>query len=114
MIRPAAIVALCLALVLSSWTMAVARGHAAAPGSQMVICTGYGLVTVTLDAEGNPTGPVLPCPDCVVTLAALPAGPVMLPVPALRRARPGRRPSPALRAGRPRRGRRARGPPGGA
>lgn len=114
MIRLRFLAGLLLALVLgvSSVTMAVARGHASAPGTAMVICTGYGLITVTLDAEGNPTGPVHPCPDCVVAMAALAVAPSLPPVLPLRRgraARPLSRPAPAAR---PRRARRARGPPG--
>jgi hypothetical protein len=65
---------LALVLALASQTMAVARTHAAQPGLTMVICSGYGVTTVTLDADGNPTGPVHPCPDCLSGLAlALPA-----------------------------------------
>lgn len=114
MIRLRSIAGLLLALVLglTSGTMAVARGHAAAPGEAMVICTGYGLVTVTLDADGNPTGPVLPCPDCVAALAALPAGPAALPVLPQRRARAARPPRRGPVPARPCRSRPARGPPG--
>lgn len=63
-VRP--ILALCLALVLSltSVTMAVARGQATG-GMSMVICSGYGVVTITVDEHGNPAGPVHPCPDCL-------------------------------------------------
>jgi hypothetical protein len=49
---------------LASVTMAVARGQAAGM-SQITICSGYGVVSITLDAEGNPVGPVHPCPDCL-------------------------------------------------
>lgn len=45
--------------------MAVARG-AANPVDHMVICTGLGLVTVHLDAQGNPVGPPHICPDAIV------------------------------------------------
>jgi len=62
---------LILALAAGSVSMAVARGHAAAAagGSTIVICSGYGVMTITLDADGNPTGPVMPCPDCLAGLA---------------------------------------------
>lgn len=114
MMRMRSLFGLVLAVVLgmSSVTMAVARGHAAAPGTEMVICTGYGLVTVTLDAEGNPTGPVHPCPDCVMGLAALPVGPALAPALPLRAARAGRPARRCVPPSRPRRARRARGPPG--
>lgn len=51
-------------LVAGSLTMAVARGHMAA-SSQLVICSGYGVITVTLDARGNPVQSVHACPDCL-------------------------------------------------
>lgn len=59
-------------LALTSVTMAVARGHAPAVG-QVVICSGYGIVTIAVDADGNPTEAVQPCPDCVAGQSALPA-----------------------------------------
>ncbi|RUS65055.1 hypothetical protein EGN72_01745 [Pseudorhodobacter sp. E13] len=71
--RPFALVLLCLALVASSVTMAVARGQALAlsrGGTTLVICSGYGVTTLSLDAGGNPIGPVHPCPDCLAGLAA--------------------------------------------
>lgn len=107
-------VLLALVLAITSVTMAVARGHAAAAagGTEMVICTGYGLVKVTLDAEGNPTGPVHPCPDCVAAGAALVPQPALGPAyagPAARRTRA--RPAPRRRAGRALRPYHARGPP---
>lgn len=57
----------CLALVIAatSLTMAVARGQVST-GDSIVICSGYGAVTITLDAQGNPVGPVHICPDCVL------------------------------------------------
>ena len=83
LLRPFSAVLLILALAVGSVSMAVARGHAAAAagGSTIVICSGYGVMTITLDAEGNPTGPVMPCPDCLagLALAALPAE-ISLPV----------------------------------
>lgn len=72
-LRPFALFLLCLALVAGSVTMAVARGQAAAlsgGGTTLVICSGYGVMTVSLDAEGNPVGPVHPCPECLAGLAA--------------------------------------------
>ena len=53
--------------------MVVARGQAAAlsqGGTTLVICSGYGVMTVTLDDEGNPVGPVHPCPQCLAGLVA--------------------------------------------
>ena len=64
--------ALILALVLGlgSLTHALAR-HQAAGAQTMVICTGYGLVQITLDANGNPVEQTLPCPDCILGAGAL-------------------------------------------
>ena len=50
---------------ITSQTMAVSRGHAAATG-QIVLCTGAGLQTIQIDAEGNPTQGGHYCPDCVL------------------------------------------------
>ena len=55
-------------LAVTSQSMAVARGAAAATG-QMVICTGSGTTTVYTDAEGVPTTAPHICPDCIVSLA---------------------------------------------
>jgi len=53
----------------------------APPAGQMVLCTGAGLVSVHVDAEGNPTGAPHLCPDAVPGfLVALPlAEPLPLP-----------------------------------
>ena len=65
---PVLAVVLSVVLALGTATMAVARGQAAGGGDSVVICSGYGVVTITLDANGNPTGPVHPCPDCLAGL----------------------------------------------
>jgi len=62
--------ALAFAIALSSIGHASARNQA--HGAQtLVICTGYGLVRIIMDADGNPVEQTLPCPDCVVTPVAL-------------------------------------------
>ena len=73
---------LVLMLALSSVTMAVARGQVSVGGT-IVICSGYGVVLVALDADGKPVGPLHPCPEClaggaaiVVPQMALPARPL--------------------------------------
>jgi hypothetical protein len=68
--------------------MAVARGQAVAlthGGTTIVICTGYGVMTVALDDQGNPIGPVHPCPDCLAGMATYlsPNSVVILPVASL-------------------------------
>jgi len=65
--------------------MAVARGQAVAMskgGTTLVICVGYGVMTISLDDQGNPIGPVHLCPECLAGLAAyLPPGlPRLLPI----------------------------------
>ena len=67
-LSPGAALALVAVLALTSVTSAIARGQAPAV-DQAVICTGTGVVTVALDAQGNPTGMAHPCPDCTLTLA---------------------------------------------
>lgn len=52
-------------LALVSVTMAVARGHAASVRGEITICSGYGVVSIAVDGQGNPVGPVHPCPDCL-------------------------------------------------
>ena len=65
------LISLVLVLVAGSVAMASARHQMRASG-EVVICTGYGLTTIVLDADGTPVEslPIL-CPDCVPGLAAL-------------------------------------------
>lgn len=44
-------------------------------GITLVLCTGAGTQTVTLDANGEPVLPMHPCPDCVaaITMQDVPA-----------------------------------------
>lgn len=63
---------LCLTLALliavTSQQMAMARAATHDAAGQVILCTGQGVVTVTLDANGEPMGPVHICPDCALTL----------------------------------------------
>lgn len=73
LLRPFGFATLCLALILGSLSMAVARGNATAlsnGGITLVLCSGFGYRTVSLDAGGNPIGPLHPCPDCLAGLSA--------------------------------------------
>lgn len=63
----AAVMAVTLAL--TSLTMAVARGQTRIAG-EIVICTGYGVTTISVDENGDPTGPVHLCPDMVLAMMA--------------------------------------------
>ncbi|MDP1667939.1 hypothetical protein [Phaeovulum sp.] len=62
-----------MALVLgaSSVTMAIARGQTRAAG-EVVICSGYGLTTIHLDAAGNLVESVLICPDMALAMFVAP------------------------------------------
>lgn len=84
-LRPFGLMMLCLALFAGSIFMVAARGQAAAlscGGTTLVICSGYGVMTVTLDDQGNPVGPIHPCPDCLAGIAAYlaPDLPLVLPI----------------------------------
>lgn len=60
---------LVVVVALTSLTMAVARGQTRVAG-EIVICTGYGMTTITVDENGQPTGPVHLCPDMVLAMMA--------------------------------------------
>jgi hypothetical protein len=82
LIRLFALWFLAACLASTSVTMAVARSAAKVHYS-VVICGMEGVVQITLDAQGNPTGPMHPCPDCVAGVAmALPlvAGATLRPL----------------------------------
>lgn len=73
------LISLVLVLVTGSVAMASAR-HQMRGAGEVVICTGYGLTTITVDAQGNRIpGQVILCPDCVPGLAALTDTAVALP-----------------------------------
>jgi len=86
--RSAFALILALTVALASVGFVQAR-HMAAGAQTMVICTGYGLVQITMDADGNPVERTLPCPDCVVVpLAMVPeTARFALPVPTFVHAR---------------------------
>lgn len=79
-LRTIAIALLALAVMASSVTMAVARSQPR-PIGEMVLCTSYGMVLVGVDAQGQPTGPMMPCPDCVLSVAGLTDAGTALPQP---------------------------------
>ena len=66
-------------VALSSVAMAAAR-HQPFGVDRVTLCTEFGLTEVTLDAQGNPVGPMPPCPDCTAPgFAALPASAGLAP-----------------------------------
>lgn len=87
MTRRHPIISLILAIVLglTSVTMAVARSEMLG-STETVICAGYGVVSLTLDAEGNPTGPAHHCPDCLTGAAT-----ALWPTPSAQPVRPATR-----------------------
>ena len=60
---------LALVLALTSVTASVARAQAAG-STDIVMCSGYGIVTVSVDESGNPTGPIHDCPFCLAAMGA--------------------------------------------
>lgn len=68
--RPIFAFFLAMVIGLGSLTHALAR-YQAQGAETLVICTGYGLVQVTIDADGNKVEHTLPCPDCLPATAAL-------------------------------------------
>ncbi|MCV2864885.1 hypothetical protein [Defluviimonas sp. WL0075] len=86
--RSAAAVAVSLALILTGWAAAFARGQVTdGHGQVLVLCAQGGLVQVTLDSQGRPTGESRLCPDLAANLMAALSAPLpdaALPRQALR------------------------------
>ena len=68
-LRSLGVILLALAVMAASVPMAMARHHGGAVGT-VELCTGTGMITLRIDADGNPAGPEVPCPDCMPALAA--------------------------------------------
>lgn len=98
MIRRLPLVLLCLVFALTGYTTAPARSQMA-QGDAIVICSGYGIVTIVVDGNGDPLGSVHPCPDCILHMAVvLPPGAPTVLRPATR-AEPFRAQAPGQAAG---------------
>ncbi|MCT4558296.1 MAG: hypothetical protein N4A61_09580 [Pelagimonas sp.] len=65
-LRPLAGATLALVLLLTSLTVAAARGQTT-PAGEMVLCLGGHAVTVTVDADGNPVEYTHICSDFAMT-----------------------------------------------
>ena len=65
------LVALGLSLMLMHQAMAVARGHGGA-AQEVVLCTGQGIVVLTLAEDGTPIAPPHLCPDALALVLAAP------------------------------------------
>ena len=71
-----------VAMVLTSGAMALAR--TAPDGTSIVICTGMGLATIMVDADGREIDPSPICPDCVTpTFADLVVRPQVVQQPSI-------------------------------
>lgn len=71
-----------LLLIVTSQSMAVARGTMRDATGATVLCTGTGPITVLTDADGQPIGPTHICPDCALSVIAGLAEAFDLPKPA--------------------------------
>lgn len=69
---------LALLIAVTSQQMAMARGMARDASGQVILCTGDGVITVTLDAQGEPMETVHICPDCALTLMAFTDAPIIV------------------------------------
>ena len=56
-------------LVLTSISFAVARGQSHDLGTDMVICTGTGLIVMTIGSDGEPVEKLQTCPDALSIFA---------------------------------------------
>ena len=66
-----------LAVLLAVGSVGFASSHQTGVGAdKYVICTGYGLVTITVDRQGNRVAEGVPCPDSIALSAGLPVLPV--------------------------------------
>ena len=70
-LKPLLTVALCLIVLATSVTQALARGQMAT-GRMVQLCAGGQVVSVMMDAQGNPVDRSHQCPDCLALTAALP------------------------------------------
>lgn len=69
LIRQYTAISLALMLALTGQAMAVARG-ASSPSGQMVICSGNGPLMLSVDENGQPTGPPHVCPEYALSVIA--------------------------------------------
>jgi hypothetical protein len=95
--RPVLPYVLSLLIALTGQAAAVAHG-APGPAGQMVLCTGTGPVMVHVDAEGQPVGDPVYCPDFALSLILALALPEVSAVPVARPVRAGHGAEPSARA----------------
>lgn len=63
-IRPIFGVLLVALIALTSVSMSLARGKMRDQSGAIVLCTGTGPISVRVDSQGQPIGPMPICPDC--------------------------------------------------
>lgn len=64
-------------LALTSISFAVARGQSHDLGTDMVICTGTGLIVLTIGPDGEPVEKIQTCPDALSIFTPNLTAPVM-------------------------------------
>lgn len=69
---------LALLIAVTSQQMAMARGTMMDAAGQVVLCTGHGIKTVTIDHNGHPIDVVHICPDCALAFAAVSEKPAIV------------------------------------
>lgn len=74
---------LSLTLVITSISMAVARGQSPDIGTDIVICTGVGMTTITIGPDGQPIKKTHLCPDGVSIFAAAFTTPIVPVLPSV-------------------------------
>ena len=104
-------ITLALLIAVTSQQMAVARGMMMDAAGQVVLCTGQGVQTVTLDHQGDPMETVHICPDCAMTFAASLDAPIALQTPVTHMQSLGQTPVCDLQIGLVPNAANARGPP---
>jgi len=72
---------LSLTLGITSISMAVARGQSPDIGTDIVICTGVGITTITIGPDGEPVKKIHLCPDGISLFTAAFAAPEVLVAP---------------------------------
>lgn len=72
---------LALLIAVTSQQMAMARGTMKDAAGQVVLCTGHGVQTITIDRNGDPIDVVHICPDCALTFAAAIDAPATVETP---------------------------------
>lgn len=68
-------------IIATSGAMASARGMAVDASGEIILCTGTGLISVQVDAEGQPIGPMHYCPECALGALMAVATGASVPVP---------------------------------